>query len=100
MFPPAKKGKLSASCSTMQSARVLAESFIPDSPLSPVVKQRTYTASAEEEMKGIWWNVTDVVAPSSGFTLSVWGSLKLPKVNGTAMTVHKSSISMIRVLNS
>ena len=62
--------------------------------------KRTYTASAEEEMKGIWWNVMGVVAPSSGFTSSVWGSLKLLKVNGTAMTVHKSSISMIRVLNS
>ena len=35
VFPPAKKGKLSASCSTMQSARVLAESFSPDSSLSP-----------------------------------------------------------------
>ena len=33
MFPPAKKGKLSAS--TIQSARVLAESFNPDSSLSP-----------------------------------------------------------------
>ena len=35
VFPPAKKDKLSASCSTMQSARVLAESFSPDSSLSP-----------------------------------------------------------------
>ena len=35
VFPPAKKGKLSASCSTMQSARVLADSFSPDSSLSP-----------------------------------------------------------------
>ena len=35
VFPPAKKGKLSASCSTVQSARVLAESFSPDSSLSP-----------------------------------------------------------------
>ena len=33
VFPPAKKGKLSAS--TIQSARVLAESFSPDSSLSP-----------------------------------------------------------------
>ena len=35
VFPPTKKGKLSASCSTMQSARLLAESFSPDSSLSP-----------------------------------------------------------------
>ena len=35
VFPPAKKSKLSASCSTVQSARVLAESFSPDSSLSP-----------------------------------------------------------------
>ena len=35
MFPPAKKDKLSGLCSTMQSVRVLAESFSPDSSLSP-----------------------------------------------------------------
>ena len=62
-----------------------------------LLPKRTYTTFAEEKMKEIWWNVMDVIARFSGFTLSVWGSLKHPMVNSTAMTVHKRSISTIRV---
>ena len=86
-FPTAKTSKLSTPCR-------VREYWQNPSVKTLLLPKRTCTAFAEEEMKKIWWNVMDVIARFIGFTLSVWGSLKLPKVNGTAMTVHKSSISM------
>ena len=95
VFPPPKKGELSYPCSTTQSARVLTESFGPDSSF----EEDLYCICRGKD-EGNMVKCDGVIARFSGFTLRVWESLKHPMVNGTTMTVHKRSISIIRVLNA
>ena len=67
VFPPPKKGKLSSPCSTTQSARVLTESFGPDSSL----EEDLYCICRGKE-EGDMIQCDGSNCTSGGFTLSVW----------------------------